>query len=732
MGKKRLSHILSIVTSVAILISVVPASVSAATRIYYRDENGNEVNTTSYTTLSANTTQWDEGTYYLGSTITVSDRIEVNGYVKLILGPQKTLHALSGVHVPYGSYLTIYTSTSGAGILNCFTNAEGLEGYSALGADPNEMNGRITIAGGNVYSRSGYGAAGIGSGCFDSREAFEQVEWSAGGEFDLNLGEDPTPPGPDAAIYVYDGNVDVTGGTDAAGIGGGRFSDSGRFICLGGTVKATGNGDGAGIGGGYCGCITLAFIRGGDVTAMASGKGAGIGDGNEASFTYPGKPRVYIMEQTRFDSELGDTVVTRTSTVEAISVGNGSPFIFGASESMPSELTAGDLVYAFDDALIFFFDYVDENHITNYYPTMDIEDILNCNGARIMRCRHHNISYEMTETGHTMTCPVCHKTSEEQEHKWGADGVCTVCGYSYPAMIVSANVFFEGKVQLRYTMCFSQTMREDQEAYVTFTRNGKVTKQKISDVETKNVEGMYITYFYLPVPAPEFGDEILMYVYNGAGEKQSLVARDGTSFTENGFPYSVKQYAENMHNNPAHSDMNDLAVATYEYGRAACAYFGGNTGSWTPLDGYTQPEVTEADLYGYAIETDGARPYGIDKMTIRDFFESDNTLRITVYLKDDVSNFSFKVDDEDDYTPIWISENVYALDVPNIAAAELHLQHTFIITRNDAPDETYTVRASALSYALTSMKNGSPERRQLGIALYLYNLAAVDYFKGNI
>ena len=70
------------------------------------------------------------------------------------------------------------------------------------------------------------------------------------------------------------------------------------------------------------------------------------------------------------------------------------------------------------------------------------------------------------------------------------------------------------------------------------------------------------------------------------------------------------------------------------------------------------------------------------------------------------------------------SKNAY-LQVTNIAAPNLDTPHTFTVT--DGID-TYTVTASALSYAYTSVKNGDSARQNLGKALYLYNRAADAYF----
>ncbi len=65
------------------------------------------------------------------------------------------------------------------------------------------------------------------------------------------------------------------------------------------------------------------------------------------------------------------------------------------------------------------------------------------------------------------------------------------------------------------------------------------------------------------------------------------------------------------------------------------------------------------------------------------------------------------------------------LQVKNIAAPNLDTPHTFTVTDGT---NTYTVTASALSYAYTSVKNGDSDRQNLGKALYLYNQAADAHF----
>ena len=81
------------------------------------------------------------------------------------------------------------------------------------------------------------------------------------------------------------GNLDVAGGMESAGIGGGCMQSGNNITITGGTVTAIGGNGGAGIGGGSVGNGVNITITGGTVTAIGGDGGAGIGGGNEQSET---------------------------------------------------------------------------------------------------------------------------------------------------------------------------------------------------------------------------------------------------------------------------------------------------------------------------------------------------------------------------------------------------------------------------------------------------------------
>lgn len=219
-----------------------------------------------YASVADSATTWDAGWYVVDSSVTIAERVTVNGAVKLILTDGKTLTVSKGITVTGENSLTVYGQSAGTGTLYAGTT-NGTDKTCAnqsagIGTGENGTGGTVTIHGGTVIARGGdnyYGGAGIGGG--DSGD---------GGK-----------------ITVYGGTVNATGGEYGAGIGGGMNKDGGTITVYGGAVTATGGRNGAGIGGGNRGAGGTIAIYGGDITANGgerSGAGVGGGDGADGGF----------------------------------------------------------------------------------------------------------------------------------------------------------------------------------------------------------------------------------------------------------------------------------------------------------------------------------------------------------------------------------------------------------------------------------------------------------------
>lgn len=227
---------------------------------YYYDSDGTPVDVppekvmiVGGKTISWNSTDGKEW-FVVSEDITLNERVEVSGDVKLLLCDGATLTASKGIHVTGTHSLTIYGQEKSDGKL--LIN-ECNEYQAAIGGNNRESGGRITINGSTLEVYGGKNAAGIGGG--------------------------PDSTGTGGQIVINNGNIYVKGGEGAAGIGGGQYApgttQEEKIIINGGSVEATSKNYGAGIGGGRNSPGGNIEINGGKVTAKGDQGSAGIGSG---------------------------------------------------------------------------------------------------------------------------------------------------------------------------------------------------------------------------------------------------------------------------------------------------------------------------------------------------------------------------------------------------------------------------------------------------------------------
>ena len=134
--------------------------------------------------------------------------------------------------------------------------------------------GIVEIHGGNIEVSGSSKAAGIG-----------------GGHLAVGDGLDVPYHGGECTVVIYDGTINATGGGNAAGIGGGFYANVGKVTIYSGDITAKGGGfsdvywGGAGIGGGCGKMIDEVNIHGGKIYAKGGSDAAGIGFGEGISST---------------------------------------------------------------------------------------------------------------------------------------------------------------------------------------------------------------------------------------------------------------------------------------------------------------------------------------------------------------------------------------------------------------------------------------------------------------
>ena len=301
------------------------------------------------------------------------------------------------------------------------------------------------------------------------------------------------------------------------------------------------------------------------------------------------------------------------------------------------------------------------------------------------------------------------------------------------ATIKSGNVDFDGCIRLIFRMNFSPDLLSDSSLHVEVEKHDETTYVYLDDtslVSQKN--GDY--YISLPVPIPEFADDVTIRVVDGTGATVKLVTSSGERLENDSFTYSVMTYAENKQNSEDEK-MAALAKALYWYGVASQNYFGYDSGKSFVFDESIFPATTANRLQEFKYEKSGERPDGVEKTTIKAYFESDNTLSITFYTDGSVpvSDYEIVVTDHDDPSKTVTANLLYgsrkvSVEVENIPAPELGKAYDFTISYGE---KTYTITASPMTYALTSYQSPNVDRQHLGIAFFCYYAAAYDYFHDN-
>ena len=292
-----------------------------------------------------------------------------------------------------------------------------------------------------------------------------------------------------------------------------------------------------------------------------------------------------------------------------------------------------------------------------------------------------------------------------------------------PVVIRNAKVYFDGTIHLSFGFQ-ADTLPAGGKVRLTKagTNNTDPVEVAVADGRVPSGGDGSVVEFYLPVMIPEFADLVTAQVLDADGELLPIESQAGTSYGT-GFTYSVWQYAVNMKDSTTASpQMRALAKALLDYGTAAQIYF--TYGDYENLTVSAEAQaVTAQDLADYAMVTTPSadRPVGV-KASIRLYFEADNTLKITYSGLSGDKTYTYTLDG-DPVTPP--GSYLYAA---NIAAPNLDVSHVFAISDGE---KTFSITASALTYALNSINSGDPARQNLGKALYLYNQAANAFFENN-
>ena len=236
----------------------------------------------TYTTITSNTIQWNNGWYVAQGDITINQRVTVIGDVHLILTDGCTLTVNGGIQVKKGNSLTIYGQSEQTGtmgrLIASITEEDASIYHAVIGGNGSDTGGNeggaVTIHGGFVSARStifnhNHNAGTVGNDAYSIGSAYGAAI-GGGGTKTGNGGNGGTATvyggAVEATVTVIDvsqsdpdtsqgnNNGSFAGDSYGAAIGGGGSEtgtggDGGTITIFGGTVRAESS-CGAGIVGG--------------------------------------------------------------------------------------------------------------------------------------------------------------------------------------------------------------------------------------------------------------------------------------------------------------------------------------------------------------------------------------------------------------------------------------------------------------------------------------------------
>ncbi|MEE3468161.1 MAG: InlB B-repeat-containing protein [Eubacterium sp.] len=363
----------------------------------------------------------------------------VNGTANILLCDGKKLICEKGIAVCDENALNIYGQEADTGRLECdvYTYNSNKLRAAGIGCD-SEMEGTqscgdINIYGGDIFTHSGYGAAGIG-GC--NKKDIKNITIyggkinSLGGHDGAGIGTGFSSLEMKGSITIHGGDLLLYGGdTDsadggAAGIGVGYGGKMGGTVTItGGNVKAYATRNAAGIGTARNGDVTGKIeITGGKVHARGQSCGAGIGTTNHENY-----------DRAEFSGQL---IVTGGEVTAESGTGQyGYTIDFGPHDSHSRAIGGGENAKKFGSI-----DIGDDMSVTANGTVAGVDErvekcqIFGSASASaivvIKKCDHANCICEADpsdEGKHIKTCLNC-KYSASVPHVPGPDGKCTECG----------------------------------------------------------------------------------------------------------------------------------------------------------------------------------------------------------------------------------------------------------------------------------------------------------------
>ncbi|MBP5281524.1 MAG: hypothetical protein J6Z22_03400, partial [Lachnospiraceae bacterium] len=297
--------------------------------------------------------------------------------------------------------------------------------------------------------------------------------------------------------------------------------------------------------------------------------------------------------------------------------------------------------------------------------------------------------------------------------------------YLEAVTMVNAKASLEGKIGLVYGVTLPDWIKDDPNAYAIITVAGQEYRKSLAKVVAAGQAGDGTYRIAQYVPASYYRETMNLRIFTGDGMRAPIVgASNGRDYTETGVDYSLMRYVTAVRNSGVTGASLDLVNAIEDYCTAAQIYFGYNSEGLSVSN--TVKNLSPDVLSGYA--STGSQSYitGIIGKKLTVTFEADNSIKLGLTFDSAVNldDYTFYVDGARASLKYQDGFGNYLI-ARNIPAALLDVPHEFKATKGN---EVYIINCSALTYARAIVGSTDDKVTNLAKALYLYNLAAKNYF----
>ena len=292
----------------------------------------------------------------------------------------------------------------------------------------------------------------------------------------------------------------------------------------------------------------------------------------------------------------------------------------------------------------------------------------------------------------------------------------------------STNVDLGESLKLNVMFELPEAIKNDNDAYVTYTYCDKTTTLKVSELNTDSNGYAVIQAAVIPAMAQE---KVVFKLFNGKGIQVPMQDKDGTDIAETGYSISLFDYLDALKNNFAPgSKWYNVAVATKDYCIATNQFL-----SDDPIDEQLSDltkNVKAKSVKSY-LKTESDLPSNMSSVTMNLDCQNVTTFALTFNLNKSIkaSEYSCTIDGEE-VDLVKRNNRAYYVLYDNISAN--HLGNTHRLELKHKGEVVYWTEFSALSYGAAIMNSSyaeNPKYANFAKALYAYNKYAVKAFGDN-